>query len=61
MAGMGLHNDEKGMTFFEIAIILLILALVSFSCYYVTHKINEAQHNSADRLNQFHTIDGTRK
>lgn len=60
MGGMGLHDDEKGMTFFEIAVIILILLLVSFSCYFISHKINEAQNKNTNQLNQFHTVDGAR-
>lgn len=36
--------DQKGVTIFEISIILLILIFVGFSCWMMARKVKESSH-----------------
>ncbi len=44
--------DQSGFTVFEAMIIILILLLIGFSCYAVSHKINEQQKHANDSVKQ---------
>lgn len=49
------HIDERGISAFEVAIIVLILMLVGFSCYAVMKKINQTTKKNYNNAQQVHT------
>ena len=53
--GPALHGDERGFTWFEIAVTILILLFIGASCYAAMIKIRDNDAKNKAKLNQFNS------